>query len=381
MSGRGPVAVSVIGAGIGGLAAAIALRRAGFAVTVHEQATQFARVGAGINLTPNASRCLYHLGLGEALERVAVAPPYRLSRSWDTGEVTSRMALGERARVEYGAPFLQLHRGDLHAALAERLDGIVLELGRELVGYASRADGGVELSFASGDRARADVVVAADGIHSRVREQMLGPERPRFTGRVAYRGVVPIDAIDHPTEPYVKWWGPDRHIVIYRISGGSECYFVTSIPEDSWRHESWSSLGDVAELRRAFAGFHGDVQAVLEACDVTHKWALLERDPLPRWLDPGPVILIGDACHPMVPYMAQGAATAVEDAVVLARCLAGALDGNDAAVRLRSFEAHRLARTASIQLEARKNRWLRYDNDLGWVYGYDATSVSWSAAA
>jgi 6-hydroxynicotinate 3-monooxygenase len=367
----------VVGAGIGGLASAIALSRAGFRVTVYEQASAFGRVGAGINLTPNASKCLYQLGLGQALEKVAVEPPFRLSRSWDSGEVTSRVELGEHARQRYGAPFLQLHRGDLHAALVGALDGVTVEFDRRLVGYELQPAGDVELTFASGDRSRADVVIAADGIHSRVREQMLGPERPHFTGRVAFRGVIPATALEG-LDPFVKWWGPDRHIVIYRISGGSECYFVTSLPEQSWRHESWSTLGDVAELRRAFAGFHEHVQAVLHACEETYKWALHERDPLPRWLDDGPVVLIGDACHPMVPYMAQGAATALEDAVVLARCLDGVGSRDEVVPRLRSFQAHRLARTASIQREARRNRWLRFDNDPGWVYGYDATTVSWS---
>ncbi|MCW2902615.1 MAG: 2-polyprenyl-6-methoxyphenol hydroxylase-like oxidoreductase [Streptosporangiaceae bacterium] len=380
MTAAGGLEVSVVGAGIGGLAAAIALNRAGFSVTVHEQASAFARVGAGINLTPNASTCLFHLGLGEAVERVAVAPPYRLSRTWDTGAVTSRVELGERAREDYGAPFLQLHRGDLHAAMVEAAGGIKLELDRQLTGYEVLPDGDVELAFASGPPTRADVVIAADGIHSRVREQMLGPERPHFTGRVAYRGVIPVEAIAADgVDPYVKWWGPDRHVVVYRISGGTECYFVTSVPEPSWQHESWSSRGDVSELREAFGGFHDHVQAVLAACEVTYKWALLERAPLPRWMDRGPVIMIGDACHPMVPYMAQGAATSLEDAVVLARCLTGAADPDSVMTALRRFQGHRLARTARIQNEARENRWLRYDSDPRWVYGYDATSASWSA--
>jgi len=368
--------VAVLGAGIGGLAAARALRADGVAVTVYEQAKQFARVGAGINLTPNATRCLFALGLREPLVAQAVAPPYRLSRTWDTGEVTSRLELGADAQERYGAPFLQLHRADLHEILLTGLDAPI-HLDHKLGGYERCPDGRVKLHFESGEEAVADVLVAADGIHSKVREQMLGLEQPHFTNRVAYRGTLPSTDIDvSGMEPYVKWWGGDRHIVIYQISAGKEFYFVTSVPEASWKHESWSTRGDLAELRAEFAGFHRDVQMILAACTETYKWALFERDPLPTWTDPdAPVVLMGDAAHPMVPYMAQGAATALEDAIVLSRHLSEGVAGPDAvSSRLVAFQDERLPRTSTIQLEARQNRWLRYGNDPAWVYDYDATS-------
>jgi salicylate hydroxylase/6-hydroxynicotinate 3-monooxygenase len=173
----------------------------------------------------------------------------------------------------------------------------------------------------------------------------------------------------HQIDPGCKWWGPDRHIVVYHVSGGREVYFTTSVPED-WRLESWSARGDVEELRAAFEGFHPDVQKVLEACPEVHKWAIHERAPLPTW-SRGRAVLLGDACHPMTPYMAQGAATSMEDAAVLARCLDGV--GQDGiAEAFRRYEASRKPRTSKIQLESRENRWLRHAEPAGWVYGHDA---------
>ena len=202
-----------------------------------------------------------------------------------------------------------------------------------------------------------------------------GKESPHFTGKVAYRTTFPAALLGDAqiTAARTKWWGPDRHIVIYYVTRAQdEIYFVTSQPEDaSWMTpESWSAKGSLDELRSAFAAFHPEVRAVLDACPDVYKWALLERDPLPTWRN-GRVALLGDACHPMTPYMAQGAASALEDGVVLSRCLANVRsDGID--VALAKYEATRKPRTSEIQGTSSKNTWMRQSTDPSWVYGYDA---------
>jgi 6-hydroxynicotinate 3-monooxygenase len=229
------------------------------------------------------------------------------------------------------------------------------------------------LRFANGQTRQVDAVIGADGVHSLVREWMLGPDEPRFTGRVAYRTTFKAELLKGAQiDDCTKWWGPDRHIVIYYITPRrDELYFVTSLPEPEWRNESWSARGDLTQLRSAFAGFHPQVQSVLQACPEVYKWALYERDPLPRWHQ-GRAVLMGDACHPMVPYMAQGAATAIEDAAVLSRCLDDTTDIQQAFQR---FEATRKERTSKIQLTSHHNQWMSKRTDPDWVYGYDAWST------
>jgi salicylate hydroxylase/6-hydroxynicotinate 3-monooxygenase len=228
------------------------------------------------------------------------------------------------------------------------------------------------LRFADGSEVRADLAIGADGVHSVMREHLLGPEKPRFSGRVAYRTVFPAALLEaYELDDNTKWWGPDRHIVIYFVNPQrGELYFVTSVPEPDWTIESWSAEGNIEVLRAAFADFHPQVQHVLRACPKVHKWAILERDPLPRWSGKH-IVLLGDACHPMTPYMAQGAAMAMEDAVVLARCLEGA---NTATLQERCvrYEALRRDRASRVQLGSHQNQFMSGQTDPDWVYGYDA---------
>ena len=365
--------IAIIGAGMGGLTAAAVLRRFGFEVRVFEQATRFARVGAGIQQSANAMRVLRSLGLEERLRSVAFRPQTWTNREWDSGAMKFELALGAQFESRYGAPYLLLHRADLHAALASLVPPECICMGKQLTGFEQKA-AGLALSFADGSTAETDALIGADGVHSKVRELISGPEAPRFTGRVAYRTTFPAARLaGQAIDQCAKWWGPDRHIVIYFVTPDrDEVYFVTSVPETQWREESWSAKGDLHALRAAFAGFHPQVQAVLEACPEVHKWALYERDPLPRWCI-GNVALLGDACHPMLPYMAQGAASAIEDAAILGRCLetAGVEDTERAFGR---FEATRKARTSRIQLTSRRNEWMSTRTDPDWVYGYDAWS-------
>ena len=375
-----PLSIAIVGAGIGGMAAASLLKRAGHDVQVYEQAHRFARVGAGIQMAPNAMKVLRRLGVEERLKQVAYRSEMRLSREWDTGKVTSELKLGEEVVKKFGAPFLYLHRADLLAAIESTVPPEIVHFDMKLVGLDRNAKQ-LTLAFANGSRVRADAVVGADGVHSAVREILLGPEKPRFTGRVAYRSLFPVSRLgDTRVNPlHTKWWGPDRHVVIYYVTAArDQIYFVTSVPESAeWMTpESWSAKGNLEELRKAYSGFHAEVRAVLDACPDAYKWALLERDPLPRWTE-GSIALLGDACHPMTPYMAQGAASALEDATVLARCLEGG-DGFEHAFKL--YEETRKPRTSAMQVTSGANTWLRNDADPGWVYGYDACSAPLGAS-
>jgi 6-hydroxynicotinate 3-monooxygenase len=360
--------IAIIGAGIGGLTAAACLRRAGVDVRIYEQARGFTRLGAGIQQAPNSIRVLYALGLKGRLLAQAFQPATNDSRDYDSGALTNSLPLGQSVLDRHGVPYFLMHRGDLHAMLAELVPDDVVRLDHKLAGLDQDADGTVRLTFSNGDTARADAVIGADGVHSVVREFMLGKERPRFTGRVAYRTVFPT-ALLGGVQPYpcVKWWGPDRHIVSYFVNPRrDELYFVTSTPEPEFDVESWSAKGDLATLRAAYDTFHPRVREV-------HKWALVERDPLPRWVE-GNIALLGDACHPMTPYMAQGASTSIEDGAVLSRCLAG-VDRDGLHAALLRYEATRKPRTSLIQQTSAQNTWLKQPHDADWVYGYDSWTV------
>jgi 6-hydroxynicotinate 3-monooxygenase len=368
----GKLSVAIIGAGMGGLATAAALSRAGIDATVYEQAARFSRLGAGIQIGCNAMRVLRGLGLEQALRDAAFYPRSWNNKEWDTGEVRFDMIFGKTAEERFGAPYLLGHRGDLHAALASAVPKEILRLDHKLTGLDALPDKSVKLSFANGETKQFDAVIAADGVHSLVKETLFGKDEPNFTGRIAYRTVFPASLLNgYEIDECTKWWGPDRHIVIYFVKPDrSEIYFVTSQPEPGFTVESWSAKGDVKELRKAFDGFHPQVQHVLAACPDVNKWALVDRDPMQRWHE-GNVTLLGDACHPMTPYMAQGAAMAIEDAAVLSRCLDG-VERDGVSDAFRRFEATRKERTSRVQGNSRTNTWLKDPTDASWVYAYDA---------
>ncbi|TAL55101.1 FAD-dependent monooxygenase [Pandoraea sp.] len=371
--------IGITGAGIGGLAAAIALRRLGFEVAVFEQAAQFARVGADINLTPNAVRALDGLGVGEALRETAAQPTYRISRMWDSGEVTSKLEMARAAEESYGAPQLTMHRADLMQALENALPAGVVHLGNK-VSTVEQGRDSVGLAFADGTTHEVDVLIGADGIHSAVRTAMFGPEHPDFTGVVAYRAVVPAQRLAGVPnlDAFTKWWGPapESQIVTFPLNRGRDIFIFATTPQDSWRHESWTTPGSVDELRAAYVDFHPEARALLEACDSVLKSALYVRDPLPVW-STGRVTLLGDACHPMMPFMAQGAGMAIEDAVVLSRHLSGVDLSTQASVSqaLQRYEQSRRERTARVQIGSRGNNWLKAGGNADWVYAYDAWQV------
>jgi salicylate hydroxylase len=367
--------IGISGGGVGGLAAAIALRKAGHDVQVLEQASSFRRVGADINLTPNVVRALGGLGVVPALIETAAKPTHRISRTWDTGEGTSRLEMAQAAEERYGAPQLTIHRADLLDALRTQLPSDVIRLGCR-VSSVEAADDHVKVGFIEGGEETFDVWVGADGIHSPTRAALFGPEYPEFTGLVSYRSVVDSAKLSIPNmEAFTKWWGPtpDLQIVTFPLNRGRETFVFATTAQDDWREESWTMPGDVAELRKAYSTFHPEARALLDACTEVMKSALYVRDPLPRW-SLGHATLLGDACHPMTPFMAQGAGMAIEDAVVLGRALEGVSRSN-VQHALAVYENSRKERTARVQIGSRGNEWLKEGGNADWVYGYDAWST------
>ncbi|MFG6176205.1 FAD-dependent monooxygenase [Halomonas sp. THAF12] len=368
--------IGICGGGVGGLCAALALRQQGHEAIVFERAKQFLRIGADVNLTPNAVRALDRLGVGEVLRETAARPTHRISRTWDTGEETSRLPMSEAAEQRYGAPQLTIHRGDLLQALEKALPEEAIRLGKQ----AERIEQGepMRIHFADGTSEEVDLVVGGDGIHSAVRRELFGADQPEFTGLVSYRSVVPRSAVPEVEnlDAFTKWWGPsaDVQVVVFPLTRGEEVFVFATTPQDDWREESWTLPGDVNELREVYKDFHPDVRALLAACDGVTKSALYVREPMERW-SVGHATLIGDAAHPMVPFMAQGACMAIEDAVVLSRCLEG-VDRAGLSAALERFESARKERTAKVQRGSRANDWLKGEGNADWVYGYDAWGVA-----
>lgn len=370
------LSIGICGAGIGGITAGIALQRMGHKVTIFEQASKLTRVGADINLTPNAVRALDELGVGDSIRETAARPTHRISRTWDTGEETSRLEMAQRAEKLYKAPQLTMHRADLLAELEGALSEGTIQLGHKLTD-AIQVGEGVNLQFKGGAEETVDVLIGADGIHSAVRTSVFGPENPTFTGVVAYRAVVPAERLAGVPNlgAFTKWWGPDAdtQIVTFPLNRGRDIFIFATTPQESWTEESWTQPGSIEELRSSYSDFHREARKLLDACDSVLKSALYVREPLTEWSE-GSITLLGDACHPMMPFMAQGAGQAIEDAVVLARHLEN-VDLKTVGSALRGYELSRLSRTALIQRGSRANDWLKDGGNADWVYEYDAWSV------
>jgi salicylate hydroxylase len=380
--------ILLAGAGIGGVAAALALLRRGFEVEIHEQSPQLGEVGAGIMLTPNAMRVVADLGLAEAVSAVAMEPEVSTYRRYDTGEVIMSAPLRGAMLERYGAPYFHIHRADLHALLVDavhRLAPGALRTGSALVGYDA-SESGVVARFGGGAEAAGALLVGCDGVRSTVRELTFGGTTPSFTGQVAWRGLVPAAGLPQSltTPGSTAWIGQDRHIIHYRLRGGSLVNYVAVVRTAAWQEEGWNRRSAVAEAVAEFRSFHADAVTLLESTDAEHcyKWGLFDRNPLATWTR-GRVTLLGDAAHPMLPFMAQGAAMSLEDALVLGRAVA-ALGATPEA--LRRYEALRLPRTTQVVLDSRAATALyqRLSGDkqavrarnLDEVYGYDATTVT-----
>jgi len=384
--------IAVVGGGIGGLAAAAFLHRAGLSATVYEQAGEISEIGAGLVVSPNAVRLLRRLGRIEQFQQTAV--PLEVGwefRRWQDGRVLFSQRMGSDCERLYGEWCYTAHRADLLDVLLSAVPNPGPRLGARCV-RVRRHGGQAELSFADGSGETADVVIGADGTHSVVRAAVLNgepPGPPRFSGVCAYRCLVPADrAPEFALRPVqTLWLGPGHHFVHYPISAGRYVNVVAFAPAHDWQVESWTAEGRIEDLQAEFAGWDPQLTSLVAAADRTGRWALLDRDPLPRWTD-GPIAVTGDAAHPMFPFLGQGAAQAIEDAAVLARCLTG--DPGHPAAALRRYEALRKPRTTRVQLGSHARLHANHlpdgpeqlardeafaDEDPlafnGWIYGHD----------
>jgi len=390
-----PLRVSIIGGGIGGLTAALALRQAGFEVDVYEQAPELTQIGGGINMGPNAVRILRRLGLAAGLDREGVRPLFTHQRRWQDGCTLQRAPLNPLCEKLYGAPHITIHRADLLAVIASGFPAEHIHLGHRLIGLENNNDC-VEAWFENGIRIEADILVGADGINSVVRAALFGEEAPVFAGCVACRGLVPAERIaDLGLEiGNQSWVGPGAHFVHYFVSRRGLLNFVGWTEHDEWNREDWTDRATVARALAAFEGWHPQVRRIISAADTCFIWALFDRDPLPHWFI-GRATLLGDACHPMYPFMGQGAAQAIEDGAALAACLL-ATGKADPPTVLRHYERMRLPRVTRLQDMSRANRtrfhmrdgpaqeardaeWAkatdRSPEALRWLYNYDATGA------
>jgi salicylate hydroxylase len=340
--------VLIAGAGICGLTTALAMLRRGFDVQVFEQAAELRELGAGLQLSANGTRVLIELGLGETMRRIVCEPAGKEIRLWNTGQTWQPFDFGAGSVERYGAPYWMAHRGDFHTVLLDAVracNPAAVRTGANCIGFEQNDDG-ITLHLADGERIAGDVLIGADGVHSRIRQQMFGQGHAQFTGIMAWRGLVPMERLPAHMRRLVgtNWVGRGGHVVTYPLRRGEILNFVGVVERDDWQVESWAERGTREECARDLTGWHEDVQSIIRAIDVPFKWALLGREPLANYAQ-GRVCLAGDAAHPTLPFLAQGANMAIEDAMVLTRCIE---TFDDITTALRHYEIARLERTAAI---------------------------------
>lgn len=395
--------ILIAGAGIGGLCCALALIQRGFRVKVLEQAPQLGEVGAGFQLSANGVRCLADLGLAAELKEMVTEASGKQVRLWSTGQTWKLFDLGAESVRKYGFPYYLVYRPDLHSLMerhVRRLQPDAIQLGAKVLGVHQDAEG-VEVELDGGERIRGDILIGGDGVHSRVRPALFGPGDAQFTGCMAWRGLIRREKIPSHLRANLgtNWIGPGAHVIHYPLRNGELMNFVGIVERSDWQVESWTERGTIEECLKDFAGWHDDVQTLIRGIEQPYKWALLSRQPMSRWTI-GRTTLLGDACHPTLPFLAQGAVMALEDGIVLARCLAANADHPEAA--LARYEALRMERTSRIVLGSAAAG-ARFHNPLladaveagryvdvewseqrvreryEWLFEYDATAVDVSA--
>ncbi|MBX9824019.1 MAG: FAD-dependent monooxygenase [Xanthobacteraceae bacterium] len=377
--------VVIIGAGIGGLAAAHALRLHGIEVDLYERASELGEVGAGLQIGPNAFKVLRALGLEDPLRRIAVEPAARIALNWNDASERSRIQLRGVALARFGAPFVTVHRADLHRVLRQDLDPRMIHLGCGCTRVETIRDGAVA-HFADGSSVEADIVVGADGIRSVVREQLIGPDAPRFTNFVCWRCIVPIELMPERVGPggavnlargdHISFYGPPGQVICYPIGDGSVLNIFAGRTSSSWVEESWTLPSSPAEMLQTYAGWNEALLGMLSKVEHCFKWGIFDREPTEVWTK-GRITLLGDAAHPTMPNLAQGANMAIEDGIVLARNLTRHPGDIDAA--LEGYAAERKPRTRDVTLKSRENfdltrRWPPAPPmSRDWIYDFDAS--------
>lgn len=391
--------ILIAGAGISGLSAALCLARRGHQIEVFERAAEISEVGAGLQISPNGMHVLNQLGLGEEIKARGFEPRGIELRLGQTGGVIFDIPLARRSVSRWGAPYIHIHRADLIDCLlkaAKATDNIEICTGWTATSI-EQSETGVVLSNELGDRVEGDLLVGADGIHSIVREHLHGADQPRFTGCVAWRGVIPVDRLRTDLKPpptACAWTGKGAHAVTYYLRGGKLVNLVGVVERSDWQVESWSEAGTKEQFLEDFKGWHPAITHLIEQGDEFFRWALFDRAPLNSWTGDR-IALMGDACHPMLPFLAQGAVMALEDAYVLSDCLG---DGSSLETALKRYQALRLDRTAKVQSQARANMgifhrrtpisqlatygpmWMAgrvlpevVHSRMDWIYGHDVT--------
>ncbi len=355
--------VLISGGGIGGLTAALAFQKLGHQVTVFEQSSTLHEVGAGLQLSPNGMRVFEALGVSSRVEKDAFRPRSQELRFGKGGGRILSIPLRDSSRARWGGEYLHVHRADLVEALGNALKDRqpdAVHLGQRVVAYTQASDT-VDALLENGTTVRGDLLIGADGIHSTLREQMIGPDKPHYTGHVAWRAVVPVSELgkDAPPESACVWVGAKRHAVTYRLRRGSVANLVAVVESREPLSESWTATGSRDEALAEFKGWTLVVRSILEKAQSLNRWALYDRKPLDKWSE-GRVVLLGDACHPMLPFLAQGAVMAIEDAYVLARLVSRS---GDMAKALQTYEAVRKPRTSRVQAGARRNAVLFHRGD------------------
>jgi salicylate hydroxylase len=343
--------VAIIGGGIGGLTAARALCRRGIEVAIYESAPELREIGAGVALGPNAMKVLRSLGLEDDVRAIAGRWDWALTRNGKTGRVISKTGREQQASL-FGSAGATAHRADLLDVLSNSVPSELVTLGTRCIGV--EPDGSVAVArFEDGAEVEADLIVGADGIHSAVRASLFGPDAPRFTGKICYRSVVPVDAVPGgpPPNDNAQWLGPHGTIVLYPVRRDELINVVCHYDDEGYRHESWVSRCEQAEVLERYRGWHESLLRIFSAGEVWYKWALYDRDPIPRWTR-GRVGVLGDAAHPMLPYLGQGACQAIEDGCVLAAALAD--EPADPVAGLALYERSRRPRASQVVLASRE---------------------------